>query len=150
MTWEHVSKDKQLIGAARGGRAGRGRSHSLEHNAKVARAVRHFYRTGERVNHGTAGLSQKIPLPRRLAMTLLREFPELVFEAKFGRYSVDVYLPPPYHLAFEADGDHWHNKPGAKERDEKRDAVLLKQYGLPVVRLAQGEIDDMTQLLKGA
>ena len=64
---------------------------------------------------------------------LLKEFPEVRREERFGLYRVDAYLPLPYHLAFEADGEYWHRN--SSKRDAKRDAYLLREHGLPVVRL---------------
>ena len=67
---------------------------------------------------------------------LLREFPTVIREKKFGRYKIDAYLPE-YHLAFEADGERWHIN---KTRDENRDASLLKLYNLPVIRFSGKEL----------
>jgi very-short-patch-repair endonuclease len=72
----------------------------------------------------------------------LSEFPEVIAEKPFGRYRVDAYLPPPYHLAFEADGDFWHpyverQRPGYYKQ---RDDFLLERFGLLVVRLTETEI----------
>lgn len=73
-----------------------------------------------------------------LREVILAEFPEVVPYKKFGRYEVDAYLPTPYHLAFEADGDFWHAK--SQVRDAKRDAYLLDKFDLPVIRIWQHEI----------
>ncbi len=78
-----------------------------------------------------------------LVEVLLAEFPEVQREARFGRYRVDAYIPPPYHIAFEADGRYWHNLPGAVERDAARDAWLLAEHGLPVVRLTEKDLSKM-------
>ncbi len=72
-----------------------------------------------------------------LVDVLLAEFPAVVREQRFGRYRVDAYLPPPYHLAFEADGVYWHQDP---EKDATRDAYLMAEHGLPVVRLGEAEL----------
>jgi len=71
---------------------------------------------------------------------VLVEFPEVRANVRFGRYEVDAYLPPPYHLAFEADGTYWHNRPGDREANERRDAELLLEFNLPVVRLTEEEL----------
>ena len=78
-------------------------------------------------------------LEERMVNLFLNEFPEVVLEKRFGRYTVDAYLPPPYHLAFEADGDYWHSL--RTKHDEKRDIWLLKHFQLPVVRLSETEIN---------
>jgi len=67
---------------------------------------------------------------------LLREFPCVEKYKKFGRYEVDAYLPK-YHLAFEADGERWHQN---KDRDIKRDAFLLENFSLPVIRFTGKEL----------
>ena len=80
-----------------------------------------------------------------LVDVILAEFPEVIGPSKqrFGHYTVDAYLPPPYHLAFEADGDYWHalyekRDPG---HDARRDAYLLREFGLPTVRITESEIN---------
>lgn len=60
-------------------------------------------------------------------------------QRQFGRAVVDAYLPE-YHLAFEADGVYWHNLPNRAEMDARRDARLLTDFGLPVVRLTEAEL----------
>lgn len=72
-----------------------------------------------------------------LVNILLAEFPEVREQEQFGCYQVDAYLPPPYHLAFEADGTYWHRYP---KRDAARDAYLLRKFNLPVVRLTEKEL----------
>ena len=69
---------------------------------------------------------------------VLAEFPKVIAEKRFGLYSVDAYLPPPYHLAFEADGEYWHRD--SKDYDEARDDYLLIEHDLPVVRMAEVEL----------
>ncbi len=62
-------------------------------------------------------------------------FSVIIPEQQFGRYRVDALLAEEW-LAFEADGNGWHNA----EYDEKRDKFLLENFALPVVRLTQKEI----------
>jgi very-short-patch-repair endonuclease len=81
-----------------------------------------------------------------LIHVILAEFPEVKPQRWFGRYRVDAYLPPPYHLAFEADGEYWHGSPSQRKRDAKRDAWLLREFGLPVVRLTGGEIQQAAKV----
>ena len=80
-------------------------------------------------------------LGSRMIAKFLFNFPEVREEVQFGKYRVDAYIPPPYHLAFEADGDYWHNRPGAKEHDKFRDKQLLERFNLYVIRITQREID---------
>lgn len=71
---------------------------------------------------------------------------EMVWEYDKGAYSVDLYEPN-YHLAFEADGDYWHNYKETKEPGyfDRRDAYLLKRYNLPTIRFTDMEIRSMTK-----
>ncbi len=75
-----------------------------------------------------------------LVNTLLVEFPEVRTQEQFGCYHVDAYLPPPYHLAFEADGAYWHQNP---KKDAARDRWLLRKFGLPTVRLSGQELKEV-------
>ena len=72
----------------------------------------------------------------------LTDFPEVIVEKYFGRYRIDAYLPPPYHLAFEADGKYWHTLHKQKDPGyyHRRDAYLLRKFNLPTVRLTEDEI----------
>jgi hypothetical protein len=82
--------------------------------------------------------------PTQLEATLfalLADFPVVEREVQFGVYRVDAYLPPPYHIAFEADGAHWHAE--GNRRDMARDAWLNRKFGLPVVRLTELELRAM-------
>ncbi len=72
-----------------------------------------------------------------LVDVLLAEFPEVRREERFGRYRIDAYLPPPYHLAFEADGAYWHQDAQA---DAARDAQLLIEHSLLVIRIGEQEL----------
>jgi very-short-patch-repair endonuclease len=76
----------------------------------------------------------------KLCDVLLAEFPEVQEQVRFGDYMVDAYLPPPYHLVFEADGEYWHQHP---KKDAARDKYLLRRFGLPVVRLRGKELMEM-------
>ena len=83
---------------------------------------------------------RRVTVPELALQALLSDFPEVETEKRFGSYHVDAYLPPPYHIAFEADGIYWHTLPGVLERDVRRDAWLLKHYDLPVVRLDEFDL----------
>lgn len=63
-------------------------------------------------------------------------------ERRFGRALVDCYLPD-YHLAFEADGTYWH-RAELQARDRARDERLWERFRLPVVRLTQAELEEVT------
>ena len=79
-------------------------------------------------------------LGRKMIEVCLANRGVVVPEKRFGTYFVDAYLPAE-HLAYEADGTYWHNRPGAAERDAKRDQFLLAEFGLRVIRLPQEEIE---------
>ena len=157
LTDEHKAKIKAVtIGhevsaeaRAKIGASSRGRSMSLEARAKISRGRRdhltkdpngcrcgpHLWETGQR----------QTQIERILCEMLLSEFPEVRSEEKFGAYRVDAYLPPPYHLAFEADGKYWHDKheqedPGCYSR---RDEYLMENFDLPVIRLGEEELIGM-------
>lgn len=44
-------------------------------------------------------------------------------------------------LVIQCDGDYWHNRPGARERDEGQDKVLA-QNGYTVIRLWEHDINN--------
>lgn len=66
---------------------------------------------------------------------------EVVRQQRFGRYIVDAYVPA-MHTAFEADGEYWHKDSG--EKDQARDAWLLENYNLPVIRFTETEIKTLS------
>ena len=80
----------------------------------------------------------------KILADLLKEFPQVIFQQRFGRHTVDAYIPYPYHIAFEADGNYWHNRSGAKRRDQRRDRELFKKFKLPVIRLTEAELLTLT------
>jgi very-short-patch-repair endonuclease len=102
----------------------RGANHSGEGGCNCAR-------------HSRTSYTRSTKLALKMVELFLSEFPCVELEHRFGRYTVDAYLPPPYHLAFEADGEHWHKD---KARDARRDQVLMDQFELPVVRFSEREI----------
>lgn len=52
---------------------------------------------------------------------------------------VDFYLPQS-NMVIECDGDYWHNRPGSRQKDERRDQHL-KSLGIKVLRLSEHEIN---------
>jgi very-short-patch-repair endonuclease len=69
--------------------------------------------------------------PHLMLVNLLEELGYKVMkEAIFGQFFIDCYVPE-LHLGFEADGP-FH----IKEKDNKRDAILLKKYFLPIGRFS--------------
>ena len=116
-----------------------GRRHSPATRAKISASIIAHIKDCD----GTCGRVACTPPPSPtqieniLVEVLLAEFPIVKQEVRFGRYRVDAYLPPPYHIAFEADGAYWHRDP---EKDARRDSYLLAEHSLPVVRLTEMEL----------
>ena len=86
---------------------------------------------------GPSGLSWKL-----IDFLTNAGFEIVIPEQRFGTYFVDAYLANE-HIAFEADGDYWHNLRSANY-DTTRDAYLLTQFKLPVVRLREKEIEALS------
>lgn len=89
----------------------------------------------------------KLPLKPTKPAKVMAEFLEnsglqVKIEEKFGKYSVDIYLPE-YHLGIEIDGEYWHNLPGAKESDIIRENNLFNKYNLSIARYTDKEIEAM-------
>ena len=61
-------------------------------------------------------------------------------EKRFGRYSIDVFLPD-YNAAIECDGIFYHSLPGVPEKDKRRDKELLEKYGVVTLRFTDEEIN---------
>jgi very-short-patch-repair endonuclease len=58
-----------------------------------------------------------------------------------GSFVLDAYTPED-NLAWEADGDYWHRRPGIAERDERRDQSLTSELGVTaVIRLTESELE---------
>ncbi len=58
-------------------------------------------------------------------------------QCRIGRYCVDFYVRS-HNQVIEVDGEYWHNRPGVKERDARRDAELVA-LGYNVVRIPGAE-----------
>lgn len=59
-------------------------------------------------------------------------------EKRIGRYSIDFYVPGK-NLVIECDGEYWHSKPKAQEKDARRDAYLVS-HGYTIIRLPEADI----------
>lgn len=57
---------------------------------------------------------------------------------KVGKHPADFYIQK-YNLVIECDGDYWHTKPGAKEKDRKQNA-MMRNAGYFVKRLRGSNI----------
>ena len=144
-----------------------GRTLSDDHRRNISRAVKNLWESGTLNHAGMAGKTHKPETLSRMSISrrrhiknhsddcrclhrdapskvawraydlLLRDFAIVIPEQRFGPYSVDFLLAEEW-LAVEIDGDYWHriNKTDYKARDK----YLLEEFGLPVVRLKEGEI----------
>lgn len=65
----------------------------------------------------------------------------VIFEAQkeFPPYFVDIWIPE-LNLAVECDGTYWHNNPGSRKRDQKRDHYLISRYKICIVRVPEKSI----------
>ena len=61
-------------------------------------------------------------------------------EVKFGRYSLDVYIPS-LKLCIECDGIYFHTLPGVPEKDRKRDKYLKDNFGIETLRITDEELN---------
>jgi len=89
-----------------------------------------------------AGLSNKegTSIERKVAKILEELNIEFEKQKVISRSIVDFYIPNGNKI-IEADGDYWHNLPGAKERDLRRDS-FLKDKGYRILRITETEIND--------
>lgn len=70
-----------------------------------------------------------------------------VDEKQFGRYNCDIFLPK-YNVSIECDGVYWHSLPGVHEKDNRRDVLLNKKYGIETLRFTDIEINENKRLVK--
>lgn len=109
---------------------GKKRVHSAEWRANQSRKM-----LGNRNWQSSAHNPTKI----ELALQDILSIYEIEPYKQFGRFQVDVYVPK-LHIAFEADGYHWHSSHEAVEKDRLRDAYLMEEFSLPVIRVTEKEL----------
>jgi very-short-patch-repair endonuclease len=84
------------------------------------------------------------PKPERQLYVLLTEAygsEGFIAQHPVGSFVLDAYTPED-NLAWEADGDYWHRRPGIAERDERRDQSLTSELGVTaVIRLTESELE---------
>lgn len=78
-------------------------------------------------------------IERRITREMTRQGLHFVVHQRFGYYTADIYLPD-HRVVVECDGDYWHNLPGRREHDAKRDAWFARR-GIRTFRLAEHEIN---------
>lgn len=132
-------------------RAQTGKHHSEETKKKMRIAKQKHLRNsppGCRCVPCRGGAWPPTKIEGILQKIVLAEFPFVEQYKRFGKYTVDAYLPPPYHLAFEADGEPWHSWPARQEFDRQRDIELFEKFNLPVVRLTGNELLQIAAKMK--
>ena len=70
---------------------------------------------------------------RRLISLLKSMDLTAVPQATDGHWTLDAYLPPPFHAAIEVDGPAYHTRPEDSARDRAREAAL-RADGLIIIR----------------
>lgn len=137
LTPEHIEKIRQN---------GLGRKHSEESKMKMSESKRKHREESVDCKCASCFPPQSPTRIHKILLRILSDFPLLEIDKKFGNYCVDVYIPYPYHLAFEADGEYWHNKIGAKEFDKNRDKYLMDNFNLPVIRMEEKELTELAKM----
>lgn len=80
--------------------------------------------------------------PHRILIRICEELGlEWEDETRFGRYSLDVYVPG-MKLCLECDGVYFHSLPGAAEKDARRDRWLLENHGIRTLRFTDVELEN--------
>jgi len=64
-------------------------------------------------------------------------------EHRIGTFLADFFIPSK-NLIIECDGEYWHSRPGAKERDARRDTWMIER-GYKVLRFSEQQINQLTQ-----
>ena len=59
---------------------------------------------------------------------------------------LDIFIPA-LNLGIEFDGDYWHSKEGAKEKDEIKDS-LCEERGIKLLRIKESEWDNNSEMVK--
>lgn len=131
-----------------------GKSHRVETKLRISAAktgVRLSELHKKKLSFATARYSALWPKPPTSIELILYAYLRLkgieyVSQKRFGNRVVDAYLPS-RHVAVEADGAYWHNRPGAQERDVKRDEYLRAKFGLTVVRVGESRLRRVNKML---
>jgi very-short-patch-repair endonuclease/DNA-directed RNA polymerase subunit RPC12/RpoP len=69
---------------------------------------------------------------------LLKRNIEFKHPYRIKNHPADFYIPK-YNLVIECDGEYWHNKPSAKEKDTKHN-IMMRNNGYYVKRLKGSNI----------
>lgn len=114
--------------------------HGATHISSTNRQLKCKYIIGKSLIRGSDGKMQsKCELNTHKYIQNIFPKLKLVHSAKFGKYTVDIYIPS-LHLAIECDGI-WHHKNFIKEI--QRDIYLYYNFGVKVRRLDTRYLNDI-------
>ena len=84
--------------------------------------------------------ARKSPSSLELKLGQLLDSLQIEYEIQkcIGNFVVDIFIPSE-DLIIECDGGYWHNLPGRKESDLKRDTYLIN-LGFKIIRFNDSEI----------
>jgi very-short-patch-repair endonuclease len=92
-------------------------------------------------SHGRSTRTESPPEERLLALIRAAGLPEPDLQVNMLGYRLDFYWPQ-LNLAVEVDAYGTHGSPARFEADRRRDARLLAEKGIAVVRLTRAAIED--------
>jgi len=83
-----------------------------------------------------SGFVKQTEIEKRVLEVLLSWGVRVVPEKVFNGIGIVDFFCPDQKLCIETDGDYWHNLPGAKEKDIRKD-IKLRGLGLGILRLPE-------------
>ena len=138
-----TDEHREAIAAARRGKPGNGKGYKWtdEQRANLSRVrkenpnnIEQFFAYQQK-GRAAARWSKHSPTKIHRALMALLDALGYDYEAerRFGRFSVDCYVPE-LNCALEADGERWHRmSPEQVWRDRRRDQELVETHGLAFV-----------------
>jgi very-short-patch-repair endonuclease len=135
--WDGMTLDERREATAHLDKAMKDQWAHMNHNERVERTA-----PGRRAAQMASPSSLEVTVAgwlTRLAIAFERQF-------EVGPYHADFYVPS-RRLVIECDGTYWHNLPGIREKDMRRDA-WLRSNGYEVLRLSDVEIKNGQALVR--
>lgn len=133
----------------------KGTPHSAEEKLKISRAQKKMCEDPKVIEQkraagiastlAQAGRTSKFELGIKSILEEALGKDQVVHQFKHALGIADFYIPK-YNLVIFADGQYWHNLPGAKEKDTKQ-TDYLKRQGHSVWRISDGA-EGVTELQK--
>ena len=80
-------------------------------------------------------IQRESSIEKKVRYALQKAHINFLQEAKIGKYRADFLLPQ-HGVVIECDGDYWHQKPGIKERDDRKNE-FLERNNYRIVRLPE-------------